>query len=42
MMAEEKYTIWINSGSSNVYTFVHAYFEGVEFYDARWYVHLKK
>ena len=30
------------SGVSSVYTFSHADFEGVEFYAARWYVHLTK
>ena len=31
-----------NSGVINVYTFVRLDFEGVEFYAARQYVHLKK
>ena len=41
LIAEAEKTIWINSGVSNVYTFSHAYFEGVKFYAARRYVHLK-
>ena len=32
----------MNSGVSNVYTFLHADFEGVEFYAARRYVNLTK
>ena len=34
--------IRINSGVSNVYTFLHEYFEGVEFCAARQYVHSTK
>ena len=42
LIAEAKKRIRRNSGVSNVYTFLHADFEGVEFYTARKYVHLKK
>ena len=42
LIMEEKKKTRINSGVSNVYTFLHAYFEGVEFYTARRYVHLTK
>ena len=31
-----------DSGVSNVYTFLHAYFEGVELYDASRYVNFTK
>ena len=31
-----------NSGVSNVYKFLHAYFEGVEFYTTRQYFHSTK
>ena len=41
LIAEDK-KIWINSGISNVYTFSHVDFEGVEFYAARRYVNLIK
>ena len=42
LIADAEKTIQRNSGVSNVYTFSHADFEGVEFYAARRYVHLKK
>ena len=42
LVAEDENTIQINIGLSNVYTFLHAYFEGVEFYAARLYLHLTK
>ena len=35
LIAEAKKTIRRNSGVSNVFMFLHAYFEGVEFYPAR-------
>ena len=35
-------TIRINIGASNVYIFLHADFEGIEFYAARRYVHMTK
>ena len=38
LIVESKNIILIiikNSGVSNVYTFLHAYFEGIEFYDVR-------
>ena len=35
LIAEEENKIHINSGVSNVYTFSHANFEGVEFYAVR-------
>ena len=41
LIAEDKKNIQINSGVINVYTFSHAYFEGVEFYVERRYVFLK-
>ena len=42
LMAEAKNTISINSVVSNFYKFLHAYFEGVEFYATSQYVHLTK
>ena len=42
LIVEAKKMIWRNSGVRNVYTFSHAYFEGVEFFAARRYVHLTK
>ena len=47
LIAEAKNTIRINTiriniSVSNVYTFLHADFEGVEFYTTRRYVYLKK
>ena len=42
LISEDEKTPWRNSGASNVYTFLHAYFEGVEFYAARRYVNLTK
>ena len=42
LVAEDEKTIQINSGVSNVYTFSHADFEGVEFYATRQYVNLTK
>ena len=45
LIVESKNIIQIisrNSGLSNVYTFLNAYFEGVEFYDVRKKVHLKR
>ena len=42
LIAEEENKIQINSGVSNVHTFSHACFGGVEFYAARKYVHLTK
>ena len=42
LIAEAENTIQINSNVSNVYTFPHAYFEGVEFYYESRYVHLTK
>ena len=42
LIVEGKNKIRINSGVSNVCTFLHAYFEGVDFYSARRYVHLEK
>ena len=41
LIAEAENTIKTNSSKSNVYTFLHADFEGVEFYAARQYVDLK-
>ena len=40
-IGEAEKRIYRYSGVSNVYTFLHAYFEGVEFYDAKQYVNLK-
>ena len=42
LIPEEEKKIRINSGVSNVYTFLHADFEGVKFYATRRYVHLTK
>ena len=42
LIAEYKNKIRRNSGVINVYTFLRVYFEGVAFYAARQYVHLKK
>ena len=42
LIAEAEKKIRKNSVVNNVYTFSHAYFEGVEFYAARRYVHLIK
>ena len=42
LIAEEEKATQRNSGVSNVYTFSHADFKGVEFYDARRYVNLKR
>ena len=42
MIAEAENTIKRNSGVRNVYTFLHTYFEGVEFYAARRYIHFTK
>ena len=42
LIAEAKYKIRRNSGVSNIYTFLHAYFGGVEFYATRKYVNLTK
>ena len=42
LIAKAKNTICINSGVSNVYTFLLAYFEDVGFYAARRYVNLTK
>ena len=42
LIAEYKNKIRRNRSVSNVYAFSHADFEGVEFYAARRYVHLKK
>ena len=42
LIAEAEKTILVNSVVSNVYTFSHAYFEGVEFYNARRYVNFTK
>ena len=42
LIVEDENKIQRNSGVSNVYTFLHADFKGVEFYAARQYVHLKK
>ena len=41
-IVDAKKTIRRNSGVSNVYTFLHAHFEGVEFYAARRYVNFTK
>ena len=42
LIAEDENKTRRNSGVSNVYTFLHADFKGVEFYAVRQYVHLKK
>ena len=42
LIVEGKNKIRRNSGVSNVYMFLHADFEGFEFYAARKYVHLTK
>ena len=42
LIEEDEDKIRRNSGVSNVYTFSHAYFEGVEFYNARRYVNFTK
>ena len=42
LIEKDENKIRINSGVSNVYTFLHADFEGVEFYAARRYVHFIK
>ena len=42
LIVEDETKIRINRGVSNVYMFLHAYSEGVEFYAARQYVHLTK
>ena len=42
LIAQAKKTIRINNGVSSVYTFLHAYFEGVDFYAAMQYFILKK
>ena len=42
LIAELENMIRRNRGVSNFYTFLHADFEGVEFYAARCYVNLKK
>ena len=42
LIAEAENMIRRNSGVSNVYKFLHAYFEGVNFYPARRYVNLTK
>ena len=42
LIVDTKKTIQRNSGVINVYTFLYADFNGVEFYAARRYVHLKK
>ena len=39
LIVEAEKTIQINSSVSNVYTFLHADFEGVDFYAASRYVH---
>ena len=41
LIAEAKKKIRVNIGVINVYMFLHSDFEGVEFYAARGYVHLK-
>ena len=40
LIAEAKKTILRISCVSSVYTFSHAYFEGIKFYATRSYVHL--
>ena len=42
LIVDDEKKICINRGLSNVYTFLHAIFGGVEFYAARQYVHLTK
>ena len=42
LIAEDKNKIRRNGDVSNVYMFLYADFEGVEFYAARQYVHLTK
>ena len=42
LITEDEKMIQINSGISNVYTFLHACFEGVGFYASRRYFHLTK
>ena len=42
LITEAENTIRINRDVSNVYTFLHPYFGGVDFYAARRYVHLTK
>ena len=42
LKAEAEKEIRINIGVSSLYTFSHAYFEGVEFYAERKYVNLTK
>ena len=42
LIAVAKKTIWKNIGVSNIYTFPHADFEGVEFYATGIYVYLTK
>ena len=39
LLAKAEKTIQRNIGVSNVYTFLHAYFEGVEYYAEKRYVH---
>ena len=41
LIVEAKNMMRINIGVINIYTFLHAYFEGVGFYTARKYFHLK-
>ena len=42
LITEAEKPIWIYSGVSSVYTFSHAYFEGICFHVAMCYVRLKK
>ena len=42
LIEKARNTIMRNRGVSNVYTFWHSDFEGVEFYSTRRYVNLKK
>ena len=42
LVAEAENIIGRNSGVINVYTFLHADLEGVDFYAARQYVHLQR
>ena len=42
LITEAENKIWINSSVSNVYTFSHADFSGVEFYSVRRYVHFSR
>ena len=42
LIAQDEKKICRNSSVSNVHTFSHAYFEGVEFYAARRYFYLTK